>query len=88
MGTSGWVQTPALHRGQRDVTDAARPISGRGWGGFWGAHPLDGGQRVVFPWRETIRLGGRAMPGGRKQRRHDKGWLPTREVSPCFAAGG
>lgn len=35
--------------------------------------------------RETIRLDGRAVPGRRKQRRrHDKGRLPTREVSLVF----
>lgn len=38
---------------------------------------------------ETVRLGGRAVPGGRKRRRwHDKGCLPTSKVSPCFSAGG
>lgn len=66
MGTPRWVQTPrsTLYWGQRDVTGTARPIGGGGRGGFWGAHPLGGGQRVVFPIGETIRLGGRAVPGG------------------------
>lgn len=40
-----------LHRGQRDATGAARPIGGRGQGGFWGAHSLSGGRDSPAGWQ-------------------------------------
>ena len=94
--------TTAAGRGHRDgckpppcaasgAKGCDRRRSAHRWRGFrmdFGALTSSAaGRRFVSRWEKHLAgWQGRAR-GGRKRRRHDKGRLPTCEVSPCFSAG-
>lgn len=81
----GCKPPPCADRGWRVVSGAAWAIGGRVRVDCGVLGPSVGSCLLR---RETIRLDGRAVPGGRKRRRrHDKGRLPIREVFLVFLPG-